>query len=175
MPYSYLVWGMFRGLCVKAEGLYQLTRGYFVTWSFLSVGQTHTVNVPGGSWWVSWEVKWMGVTLFCLGVSPGEITLKIMLLFLCELFAMERGVYRVLLCSIVDMKGSIKLPLLIGKLNRNIEGEVQNAFFLPSKPLFHSPNKQMTFREAASDLPKAESTFLPSGLTTKSQKMMWIL
>ena len=84
----------------------------------------------------------MGGMLFCPGVSPGEITLKFMLLFLCELFAMERGVYRVLLCSIVDIKGSIKLPLLIGKLNRSIEGEVQGVFFpLPSKSLVHSLNK----------------------------------
>lgn len=71
----------------------------------------------------------MGITLFCPGASPGETTLKFVLLFLCELFAMEGGVYRVLLCSIVDIKGSIKLPLLIGKLNRNIKGEVQDAFF----------------------------------------------
>lgn len=120
---------MFGGLYVKVEGLYQSTWGYFTPWSFPSVWQTHTENVPGGSQWVSWEVKWVGVMLFCPGVSPGEITLKFILLFLCELFAMERGVYRVLLCSIVDIKGSIKLPLLIGKLNRNIKGEVQDAFF----------------------------------------------
>lgn len=70
----------------------------------------------------------MGVTLFCSEVSPGEITLKFMLLFLCDLFTVERGVYRVLLCSTVDIKGSIKLPLLIAKLNRGIKGEVQDGF-----------------------------------------------
>lgn len=75
----------------------------------------------------------MGVTLFRSEVSPGEITFTIILLFLCDLFAVERGVYRVLLCSTVDIKGSIKLPLLIAKLNRYIKGEVQDGFFPPFK------------------------------------------
>lgn len=74
-------------------------------------------------------VKCVGVTLFHSEVSLGEITLKFMLLFLCDSFAVERGVYRVLLCSTVDIKGSIKLPLLIAKLNRDIKGEVQDGFF----------------------------------------------
>lgn len=72
---------------------------------------------------------------------------------------MESRVYRVLLCSIVDIKGSIKLPLLIGKLNRNIKGEVQDALFSPSKLLLHSPNKQLS--ETATDLPEDKSTSLP--------------
>lgn len=155
---------MFRGLYAKAEGLYWFTWGYFILWPLPSVWQTHTENVPGGSWQVLWEVKWVGVTLFCPGVSPGEITLKFMLLFLCELFAMETGVYHVLLCSIVDIKGSIKLPLLIGKLKRNIKGEVQDAFFsLPSKSLLHGPNKQTAFREAARNLPRLKAHVSPVG------------
>lgn len=73
-----------------------------------------------------------GNTLFGLKESPGEITLRFMLLVLRELFAMERAVYRVLLCSVVDLKGSLKLPLFISiPLNRNIGGEVQDAFFPP--------------------------------------------
>lgn len=167
---------MFRGLYVKTEGLYHFTRGYFIPWPFPSVWQTHTEKVPGGSRWVLWEVKWVRVTLFCRLVSSGEITLKFVLLFLWKLFAMERGVYRVLLCSIVDIKGSIKLPLLIGKLEIEIlKGKSKMIFSLPSKSLLHSLHEQMVFRETVSDLPNAESRFLPSVLTAKSQKLVCIL
>lgn len=103
----------------------------------------------------------MRVTLFCPLVSPGEITLKFVLLFLCQLFAMERGVYRVLLCSTVDIKGSIKLPLLIGKLEIEIlKGKSKMLSPLPSKSLLHSLHEQTVFRETVSDLPNAESTSL---------------
>lgn len=132
-----------------------------------------TQDGPGCSSPASCKVKLVQIALVCPGVSPGEITLKFMLLFLCELFAMEPGVYRVLLCSIVDIKGSNKLPLLIGKLNRNIKGEVRDAFFSPpsKSSLPHSPNKQTAFRETASDLPRDESTSLA---TANAQGLMWI-
>lgn len=119
---------------------------------------------------ILWVVKCVGVMLFHSEVSLGEITLKFMLLFLCDSFAVERGVFRVLLCSIVDIKGSIKLPLLIAKLNTDIKGEVQDGFFsLPSKSLLH--NKWPLERQPVI-YPRLKAQSLPSGLTANSQKLM---
>lgn len=131
--YSYfLVRGCSEG-CIISRRPLPVHMRLFIPWPFLSVRQTTqrmslVAHTEPCGWLNAWELR-----SFRSEVSPGEITFTIMLLFLCDLFAVERGVYRVLLCSTVDIKGSIKLPLLIAKLNRYIKGEVQDGFFPPFK------------------------------------------
>lgn len=114
------------------------------------------------------EVNWVGITLFGPRESPGEITLAFVLLVLSELFAMERAVYHVLLCSIVDVKGSIKLLLFISiPLNRNVGGEVQDAFFCPlslQSNYFIAQTNKWPFKRQPVIYPRLKAHLSPVGL-----------